>query len=85
MDRRTFLAGTGAVLLVAPLAAEAKLEPKVPKIGAINFASPPVGTPNAGLLWGPMRKLGRVEEQNVVVERRSDVTAFLRSSPWPRN
>jgi len=33
IDRRTFLAGTGAVLLAAPLAAEAQQAGKVPRIG----------------------------------------------------
>jgi len=33
MDRRTFLAGTGAVLLAAPLAAEAQQAAKVARIG----------------------------------------------------
>ena len=41
MDRRTFLAGTGAVLLAAPLAAEAQQAAKVPRIGylAVNLAA----------------------------------------------
>ena len=33
IDRRTFLAGTGAVLLAAPLAAEAQQTAKVARIG----------------------------------------------------
>ena len=33
MDRRTFLAGTGAVLLAGPRAAEAQQPAKVPRIG----------------------------------------------------
>jgi hypothetical protein len=32
MDRRAFLVGTGAVLLVAPLAADA--QPRVPRVGS---------------------------------------------------
>ena len=36
MDRRTFLAGTGAVLLAAPLAAEAQQAKKVYRIGYLS-------------------------------------------------
>jgi hypothetical protein len=36
IDRRTFLAGTGAVLLAAPLAAEAQQARKVPHIGVLQ-------------------------------------------------
>ena len=44
MNRRTFLAGTGSVLLAAPLAAEAQQAAKVPRIGWLSLnlaASPP--------------------------------------------
>ena len=70
LDRRTFLAGTGAILLAAPLTAEAQSK-RTPKIGVIFFAEPPVRSPSADLFWGPMRTFGWVEGQNVVVERRS--------------
>jgi hypothetical protein len=36
MERRTFLAGTGAVLLAAPLAAEAQQAGKVARIGYLG-------------------------------------------------
>ena len=38
MDRRTFLAGTGAVLLTAPLAAGVSAQPPrpVPRVGILN-------------------------------------------------
>jgi hypothetical protein len=36
MDRRTFLAGTGAVLLAAPLAAEAQEPGKRPRVGFLG-------------------------------------------------
>jgi len=39
IDRRTFPAGTGAVLLAAPLAAEAQQPTKVPRIGYLETAS----------------------------------------------
>ena len=43
MDRRTFLAGTGAVLLAAPLAAEAQQAAKIARIGWLttNLAAAP--------------------------------------------
>ena len=40
MDRRTFLAGTGAVLLAAPLAAEAQQAGKVYRIGVLSTTGP---------------------------------------------
>ena len=40
MDRRTVLAGTGAVLLAAPLAAEAQ---SIPRIGSLELAPAPGG------------------------------------------
>jgi hypothetical protein len=39
IDRRTFLAGTGAVLLTTPLAAEAQ-QAKIPRIGVLSPGSP---------------------------------------------
>ena len=66
MDRRTFLAGTGAVLLAAPLAGEAQQATKVPRIGFLRVGSPPPSYIN------PFRKglsdLGYVERQNIVIE-----------------
>ena len=51
MDRRTVLAGTGAVLLAAPLAAEAQ---SIPRIGSLELAlaPPPVTPVAAGILTG---------------------------------
>jgi len=71
VERRAFIGVLTGGFLAAPLAAEAQSERKVPKIGIINFADPPVRGPSAGLFWEPMRKLGWVEGQNVVVERRN--------------
>ena len=64
MDRRTVLAGTGAVLLAAPLAAEAQ---SIPRIGSLELApAPPPVTPwRQGFLQG-LADLGYVEGQNVV-------------------
>ena len=61
MDRRTFLAGTGAVLLAAPLAVEAQQAGKVYRIGVLaNEPSP---------MWEAFRQrlkeLGYVERNAV--------------------
>jgi putative tryptophan/tyrosine transport system substrate-binding protein len=69
INRRTFLAGTGAVLLAAPLAAEA--QPR--KVFRIGFLSPgyPYGSRNRfrlGALQQGLRELGFVEGQNISIE-----------------
>jgi len=68
IDRRTFLAGTGAVLLAAPLAAEEQQAAKIARIGylTINFAS---GHLTEAFRQG-LRDLGYVEGHNVVIEYR---------------
>jgi len=63
MDRRTFLAGTGAVLLAAPLAASAQQAAKVFRVGALG-----VGAPE--LLRQSLREVRYVEGQNLAVEWR---------------
>jgi len=67
--RRTFLAGTGAVLLAAPLAAEAQQAGKVYRIGFISVRSPRVDS-NYEVFVEKLRELGYVPGQNVVIERR---------------
>src|SRR6266568_2381544 len=69
MDRRTFLAGTGATLLVAPLAAEAQQAGRVYRIGILgNLRS---SKPD---LWGifieGLKDLGWVEGRNITIEWR---------------
>jgi putative ABC transport system substrate-binding protein len=70
MDRRTFLAGMGAVLLAAPLAVEAQ-PGKVYRIGLLDYSSP---NPGRQAWWNAfrqrMRELGYVEGQNVSFEPR---------------
>jgi ABC-type uncharacterized transport system substrate-binding protein len=65
-----FLAGTGAVLLAAPLAAEGQQAAKVPRIGylAANLGANPelLEAVRQGL-----RDLGYVEGRNIVIEYRS--------------
>jgi putative tryptophan/tyrosine transport system substrate-binding protein len=66
MDRRTFLTGTGAVLLAAPLAAEAQEAGKVARIGMLaGSPSPFVEAFRQGL-----RELGYVEGRNISIEYR---------------
>jgi ABC-type uncharacterized transport system substrate-binding protein len=73
MNRRTFLAGTGAVLLAAPLAAEAQ-GGKIPRIGYLGWA-PPTTTPASqgdikdAFLKG-LRERGYVEGQSIAIEYR---------------
>ncbi len=77
MDRRTFLAGTGAVLLAAPLAAEAQQAAKVARIGFLAgnlTASPHL---REAFRQG-LRDLGYVEARNVVIEYRSAEGKFER-------
>jgi putative tryptophan/tyrosine transport system substrate-binding protein len=69
IDRRTFLAGTGAVLLAAPLAAEAQQAGKVYRIGFL-WDSPVVWPHALESFRKGLRDLGWVEGQNVVVEYR---------------
>jgi len=69
MHRRTFLAGTGAVLLAAPLAPEAQQAAKVARIGflATNLAANS-HLPDA--FRQGLRDLGYVEGRNVLIEYR---------------
>jgi ABC-type uncharacterized transport system substrate-binding protein len=67
MDRRTFLAGTGAVFLAAPLTAEAQQAGKVWRVGVLVVANPRVYDP----FVAELRKLGYVEGQNLALEFRS--------------
>ena len=67
MDRRTFLAGTGAVLLVAPFAAEAQRPGKIHKIGFLAANIP--GSASKNFLQG-LRNLGYVEGRDFVMEYR---------------
>jgi putative ABC transport system substrate-binding protein len=71
INRRTFLAGSGAVLLAAPFAAEAQQAAKIARIGwlaTINLAASP-HLPEA--FRQGLRDLGYVEGRNVVIEYRS--------------
>jgi putative tryptophan/tyrosine transport system substrate-binding protein len=70
IDRRTFLAGTVAVVLVAPLAAEAQQPGKVPRVGFLTAFSPsdfPLW--REGFQQG-LRDFGYTEGHNIVIEYR---------------
>jgi putative tryptophan/tyrosine transport system substrate-binding protein len=67
IDRRTFLAGTGAVVLAAPLAAEGQA--RLYRVGFLAQGSPPSpGTRR--FFWTALRELGYVEGQNLILEYR---------------
>jgi putative tryptophan/tyrosine transport system substrate-binding protein len=72
IDRRTFLAGTGAVLLAAPLAAEGEQRPVRARIAVFFSGSPQTAFEQT---WGrsfvsQLRNLGWVEGQNLALEWR---------------
>jgi len=80
MDRRTFLAGTGAVLLTAPLAAGAQQTGKVPRIGMLLAFSPehPQAREWSNAFREGLHELGYVEGQNIAIESRSTQGQFDR-------
>jgi len=71
IDRRTFLAGTGAVLLAAPLAAEAQ-PVRMPRVGflSVRSRSDPQIQLQLDAFWQRLRELGYVEGQNIAIEYR---------------
>jgi len=69
MDRRTFLAGTGAVLLAVPLAAEGQQAAK-PVIGFLGSESPALFTTPLRMFRQGLSETGYVEGQNVAIEYR---------------
>ena len=74
MDRRTFLTGAGAVLLAAPLGAEAQQAGKIYRIGYLSTGSSPGSSTAAPHLLAAFRQglrdLGWVEGQNIIIEYR---------------
>jgi putative ABC transport system substrate-binding protein len=72
ISRRTFLAGTGAVLLAAPLAAEGQQAGRVYRIGILSPSTTPSETARRqSPLMQKLAELGYVENQNLVVEYRA--------------
>ena len=69
MDRRTFLASTGAVLLVAPLAAEAQTAGKVYNLGYLGLGSSFAG-PSRTAFYQGLQEHGWIEGQNFALTTR---------------
>jgi ABC-type uncharacterized transport system substrate-binding protein len=71
MNRRTFLAGTGAALLATRHVAEGQQAGKVYRIGLLSYAaSGPASVARWAALRARLRELGYVEGQNVSFEFR---------------
>jgi putative ABC transport system substrate-binding protein len=67
IDRRTFLAGTGAVLLVAPLAAEAQPAGKVHHIGFLPSGASEAHRSQLEALRVGLRELGYVPDRTLLI------------------
>jgi putative ABC transport system substrate-binding protein len=78
MDRRTFLAGTGAVFLAAPRAVEAQQAGKVAKIGYLTGSS--VGR-SLDAFKQALGEHGYIEGRNIAIESRSAEGRVERLSP----
>jgi putative ABC transport system substrate-binding protein len=70
MDRRTFLAGTGAVLLAAPRAAEGQQAKKVYRIGYLSGGSSTAPQHLIEAFRQGLSELGWVERRNIVIDYR---------------
>jgi putative ABC transport system substrate-binding protein len=70
IDRRTFLAGTGAVLLGAPLAAEAQQAAKEARIGVLWPGTCPLRPPRLEAFRQGLSASGYIEGQNMTVDLR---------------
>jgi putative ABC transport system substrate-binding protein len=73
IDRRTFLAGTGAVFLAAPLGAGAQeyKAGKIYRIGTLEPVSAALNASNLAALSQGLREAAYVEGQNLMIEYRS--------------
>jgi len=69
IDRRTFLAGTGAVLLAAPRAAETQ-QARVPHVGYLSPLTASADASRSEAFRQGLRELGYVEGRNIMVEYR---------------
>ena len=70
MDRRTFLAGTGAVLLAVPRAAEAQQSGKVSRIAFLSVNTRAAMSARTEAFRQGLRELGYVEGGNISIEYR---------------
>ena len=71
IDRRTFLAGTGAALLATPLAVEAQQAGKVYRIGMLETRSTVLNAANIEAFRQGLLELGYKETQNLEILYRS--------------
>jgi putative ABC transport system substrate-binding protein len=72
MDRRTFLAGAGAVLLGTRLAVEAQQPGKIPQIGYLAPVFPcSPSVPTFEAFRQGLREVGYIEGRNIAIECRS--------------
>ena len=69
MDRRTFLEGTGAVVLAVPLAAHAQPAGNGSRIGFLFYGAPG-SSPELDAFRKGLRDLGYIEGQNITIEYR---------------
>jgi len=69
MDRRGFIRGVAAGLLVAPLVTRAQTPKTVRRIGVLSYSTRPTPA-ELQETYAPLRDLGWVEGQNLTVERR---------------
>jgi ABC-type uncharacterized transport system substrate-binding protein len=69
MDRRTFLAGTSAVLLAAARVAEA-IEDKPARIGVLSSSPPPIQVHVLKVFRESLAELAYIEGQNLAIEFR---------------
>ena len=79
IDRRTFLAGTGAALLAAPLAAEGQQAGKVYRVGILGEKA---SDPSEARLWQAfrlgLRERGWIEGGDILIEFREAEGNFAR-------
>jgi putative ABC transport system substrate-binding protein len=67
VERRRFLAGTGAVLLASPLAAEAQQAGRMHRVAVLHLTAP---TPSVDAFRKAMHDLGWVEGQTLIIDYR---------------
>ena len=68
IDRRTFLAGTGAALLAAPLAAEAQQAKKLPRLCFLTFDPGTTQSSRFTPFFQHLRELGYVEGRTITID-----------------
>jgi putative ABC transport system substrate-binding protein len=70
MDRRTFIGAVAAGMITAPLAARAQTATAVRRIGVLSSGAGPTQA-DLEVVNAPLRALGWMEGQNLLVERRN--------------